>query len=135
MLKGIEHVAIAVRSIDDALATWRDHLGFDLQGFETVESQKVRVAILTKGPHRVELMEPTAPDSPISAFLERRGPGLHHICLDVEGIQGHLDDLRAAGVRLIDEAPVPGAKERQVAFVHPKDTGGVLIELSEDVRG
>lgn len=131
MLKGIDHVAIAVPSVDDAVSLWRDRFGFDLEGFEIVESQQVRVAILTKGPHRIELMEPTEEDSPVGRFLERRGPGIHHLSLGVGGIQIMLDDLKAAGVRLIDEAPTAGAHDKKVAFVHPKGTGGVLVELSE----
>jgi len=131
MLKGIDHVAIAVRSLKDAVPLWRDQFGFTLEGYETVDDQKVRVAILTCGPHRVELMEPAAEDSPISDFLDKRGPGLHHICLDVEGIEEGLSGLEAAGVQLVDREPVPGADGRKVAFVHPKGTGGVLVELSE----
>ena len=132
MLKGIDHIAIAVPVLDEAVPLWRDRFGFDLDGYETVESQKVRVAILSKGPHRIELMEPTEPDSPIGRFLEKRGPGIHHLCLDVGGVQVMLDDLKAAGIRLIDETPTKGAHDRDVAFVHPKGAGGVLLELSSD---
>ncbi|MAB90419.1 MAG: methylmalonyl-CoA epimerase [Planctomycetota bacterium] len=131
MLKGIDHVAIAVPSVDEALPLWRDRFGFDLEDIEVVQSQQVRVAILTKGPHRIELMEPTEDDSPVGRFLARRGPGIHHLCLGVDGIEVMLDDLGAAGVRLVDEEPKPGAHDKRVAFVHPKGTGGVLVELSE----
>ena len=132
MLKGIDHIAIAVPVLDAAVPLWRDQLGFDLEGYETVESQQVRVAILTKGPHRIELMEPTESDSPVGRFLQKRGPGIHHLCLDVGGIQIMLDDLKAAGIRLVDESPTPGGHGRNVAFVHPKGTGGVLLELSSE---
>ena len=131
MLKGIDHVAIAVPSVEAALPLWRDRLGFDLEGMEEVASQKVRVAILTKGPHRVELMEPTEEDSPVGRFLARKGPGVHHLCLAVDGVDGMLEDLATAGIQLIDEKASPGAGGRMVGFVHPKGTGGVLLELSE----
>jgi methylmalonyl-CoA/ethylmalonyl-CoA epimerase len=131
MLHGINHVAIAVPSLETAIPTWRDLLGFEFHGIEHVPDQKVRVAILRKGDHCVELLEPASPDSPISGFLAKRGPGLHHLCLEVSGIPGVLERLRAAGVPLIDQAARPGAEGRMVAFVHPKGTGGVLIELSE----
>ncbi|MAG33084.1 MAG: methylmalonyl-CoA epimerase [Deltaproteobacteria bacterium] len=131
MLKGIDHVAIAVHSLDDTVPLWSDRFGFELSGYETVEDQKVRVAILTCGPYRIELMEPTSEDSPISAFLQKRGPGLHHVCLDVDGIEAMLGDLDEAGIKLINRTPVPGAHGRKVAFVHPKGAGGVLTELSE----
>ena len=131
MLKGIDHVAIAVSSVDDAIPMWRDRFGFDLEGIEVVESQQVRVATLPKGPHRIELMEPTEEDSPVGKFLARRGPGIHHLCLAVDGIETMLDDLGAAGVRLVDARPTQGAADKRVAFVHPKGAGGVLVELSE----
>lgn len=131
MIKGINHVAIAVESVDAALPVYRDLFGFDLHEIEEVEDQQVRVAVLKKGPHRVELVEPSSETSPITKFLAKRGPGLHHICLDVEGLGGLLGQLDGAGVPLIDKAPRPGADGRDIAFVHPKGTGGVLIELSE----
>ncbi len=131
MLTGIHHVAIAVQSLDTVLPLWTDALGFHLHALEVVEDQRVRVAVLLLGSQRVELMEPLDEASPITAFLAKRGPGLHHICLEVEGIAGVLAGLSASGLKLIDAAPRPGAEGRQVAFVHPKSTGGVLIELSE----
>lgn len=132
MLKGIDHVAIAVDSIDGSLPLWTALLGFDHAHTEDVPSQGVRVALLTRGPFRIELMEALSPDSPVGRFLARKGPGLHHICLDVTGIEGHLASLAAAGVALIDEEPREGAAGRRVAFVHPKAAGGVLLELSEE---
>ncbi len=131
MLHGINHVAIAVQELAPAIATWRDLLGFELHGIEHVPDQRVRVAIMRKGDHCVELLEPASPESPITGFLAKRGPGLHHVCLEVEGIADMLARLKAAGVPLIDQAARPGAEGRMVAFVHPKGTGGVLIELSE----
>jgi methylmalonyl-CoA/ethylmalonyl-CoA epimerase len=131
MLKGIHHVAVAVESIEKTLPVYRDLLGFELHEIEEVPSEKVRVAVMIKGNDRVELVEPADADSPITGFLKKRGPGLHHVCLDVEGLAGMLDSLKAAGVPLIHEEPKPGAEGRQIAFVHPKGTGGVLIELSE----
>lgn len=131
MIRGVHHIAIAVRDLEAALPLYKERFGFKLHAVEHVPDQRVRVAVLVNGPHRIELVEPADASSPISGFLERRGPGLHHICLDVEGIDPLLADLAAAGVRLIDAAPRPGAEGRRVAFVHPKSTGGVLIELSE----
>jgi methylmalonyl-CoA/ethylmalonyl-CoA epimerase len=131
MLHSIDHVAVAVHRLDEALPVWRDLLGFELHGIEEVPDQKVRVAVLRKGGDTVELLEPAAPDSPITGFLARRGPGLHHLCLAVSGLEAVLDRLAAAGVPLIDRDPRPGAEGRQVAFVHPRGAGGVLIELSE----
>lgn len=131
MLKGIHHVAVAVDSVDEALPVYRDLLGFELSGIEEVEDQQVRVAVLVKGTHRVELVEPASEDSPVTRFLRKRGPGLHHVCLDVEGLEDVMAGLKGAGVPLIDERPRPGAEGRRVAFVHPRGTGGVLLELSE----
>lgn len=130
-MKGIHHLAIAVESLDEALPLWTGALGFTLHSKEEVLDQRVRVAVLMLGGQRVELMEPLDAASPIAGFLAKRGPGLHHICLEVTGIQQTLSELDAQGLRLIDKAPRLGAEGRQVAFVHPKATGGVLLELSE----
>jgi methylmalonyl-CoA/ethylmalonyl-CoA epimerase len=131
MLKGIDHVAIAVRSLESAVPLWRDLLGFEYRGTELVESEGVRVALLVSGPFRIELMEPSRADSSVQKFLDQRGPGLHHLCLAVDGISQHLEALKDAGIRLINDTPKEGAEGCQVAFVHPKATGGVLLELSE----
>ena len=133
MLKGVDHVAIAVRALDDALPFYTETLGFDLKATEKAEEGRVRVAILTKGPHRIELIESVTEDSPIRRFLEKRGPGLHHLCLEVDDLDAMLDTMRAAGTRLIDETARPGADGRRVAFVHPEAAGGVLLELSEKI--
>jgi methylmalonyl-CoA epimerase len=125
----IDHLGIATREIAEALSFWRDSLGLELNEVEEVTEQKVRVAMLPLGESRVELLEPTAPDSPIAKFLEKRGPGLHHIAIQVEDILRSLDRLKRQGARLIDESPRPGAGGSLVAFVHPSSANGVLLEL------
>ena len=127
----IDHLGIAVPSIAEALAFYRDALGLEVSATETVEDQGVNVAMLPVGESRVELLEATGPDTPVGRFLEKRGPGLHHICYRVPDIRAALDRLRAAGARLIDEQPRVGAGGHLVAFVHPSATGGVLVELAE----
>jgi methylmalonyl-CoA/ethylmalonyl-CoA epimerase len=110
---------------------YRDALGLSIAETEEVASQKVRVAMLPVGESRIELLEPTTDDSPISKFLARRGPGVHHVAFNVPDIRAALADLKAKGTRLIDEEPRPGAGGCLVAFIHPSSTGGVLIELVE----
>ena len=125
----INHLGIATKDIDSALAFWRDTLGLEHVHSEIVEDQKVRVAMLPIGESRIELLEPTSDDSPISKFLEKRGGGIHHIAVEVDDIEAALAQLKAAGARLIDEAPRVGAEGCLVAFVHPSSTHGVLLEL------
>ena len=125
----INHLGIATKGIDEALKFWQDALGLENVHTETVEDQKVRVAMLPVGESRVELLEPTSDDSPISKFLEKRGGGLHHIAVEVEDINLALARLKENGMRLIDEKPRTGAEGCLVAFVHPSATGGVLLEL------
>ena len=125
----INHLGIASKNIDDALKFWRDALGLDHVHTETVEDQKVRVAMLPVGESRIELLEPTSEDSPISKFLEKRGGGLHHIAVEVDDIEAELKKLKDRGLRLIDEKPRVGAENCLVAFVHPASTDGVLLEL------
>ncbi len=125
----INHLGIATTSIDEALKFWSDALGLENTHTETVEDQKVRVAMLPLGESRIELLEPTSEDSPISKFLEKRGGGIHHIAVEVDDIEAALAQLKARGVRLIDETPRIGAEGCLVAFVHPKSANGVLIEL------
>jgi methylmalonyl-CoA/ethylmalonyl-CoA epimerase len=127
----IDHLGIAVRSIEEASGFYRDVLGLKCSGTEEVPGQKVRVAFFPIGDTRIELLEPTADDSPIARFLEQRGPGLHHIAYRVDDLSATLAALRKAGVRLIDEAPRDGAHGMKIAFVHPKATGGVLTELCQ----
>ena len=129
----INHLRIATKGIDDALAFWADALGLENVHTETVEDQKVRVAMLPIGESRVELLEPTSDDSPISKFLEKRGPGIHHIAVEVDDIEAALARLKDQGMRLIDEAPRIGAEGCLVAFVHPSSTNGVLLELVQTI--
>lgn len=129
----INHLGIATNGIDDALKFWADALGLENVHTETVEDQKVRVAMLPIGESRVELLEPTSDDSPISKFLEKRGGGIHHIAVEVADIEASLAKLKAQGMRLIDESPRIGAEGCLVAFVHPAASGGVLLELVQTV--
>ncbi|HSU24915.1 MAG TPA: methylmalonyl-CoA epimerase [Pyrinomonadaceae bacterium] len=125
----INHLGIATRGIDEALKFWENALGLKNVHTETVEDQKVRVAMLPIGESRIELLEPTSEDSPISKFLEKRGGGIHHIAVEVKDIEASLAKLKSEGARLIDETPRIGAEGCLVAFVHPSSTGGVLLEL------
>ena len=129
-IKKINHVAIVVENIDSALAFWRDQLGLDLDHIEDVPSQASKVAFLPVGEGEVELVEPTNPESGLAKYLEKRGEGMHHICLEVGDIIEQLNSLREKGVRLINEEPIdlPG---RRMAFIHPKAANGVLLELYE----
>jgi methylmalonyl-CoA/ethylmalonyl-CoA epimerase len=127
----INHLGIATKGIDEALKFWADSLGLENVHTETVEDQKVRVAMLPVGESRIELLEPTSDDSPISKFLEKRGGGIHHIAVEVDNIVVALERLKSQGARLIDEEPRVGAEGCLVAFVHPSSSGGVLLELVE----
>lgn len=129
MIQGVDHIAIAVASLDDAVRFYEQALGLNPIGREKVLSNQVEVCFLPVGDTRLELVQPDAPDSPVARFLEQRGPGLHHICLRVDDLATELMRLKAAGVRLIDESPRTGAHGNLVAFIHPKAAGGVLIEL------
>ena len=130
----IDHLGIATRGIDEALKFWENALGLKNVHTETVEDQKVRVAMLPIGKSRIELLEPTSEDSPISKFLEKRGGGIHHIAVEVKDIEASLAKLKSEGARLIDEKPRIGAEGCLVAFVHPSSTGGVLLELVQNVN-
>lgn len=136
--KGVNHIGIAVRSLDAQRAFYEGVLGARFESIEEVRSQKVRVAFYALGPKenptRLELLEPTSPDSPVAQFIEKRGEGLHHVAYTVSDIAGRLSALHQAGVRLIDEYPRAGAHGSQIAFVHPKSSGGVLTELCEPRR-
>lgn len=128
----INHLGIATKGIDEALKFWSDALGLENVHTETVEDQKVRVAMLPIGESRIELLEPTSDDSPITKFLEKRGGGIHHIAVETDDIVATLAKLKAAGVRLIDENPRIGAEGCLVAFVHPSSANGVLLELVQE---
>jgi methylmalonyl-CoA/ethylmalonyl-CoA epimerase len=129
--KKIHHIAIVVPDIQEALGFWQDALGLQLTHVEEVPEQEARVAFLPTGDSEVELVEPTTDDSGMAKYMVKRGPGMHHICFQVEHIENVLARLKAKGVRLINEEPTVGAGGKKVAFVHPKSTGGVLVELYE----
>lgn len=130
----INHLGIATHGIEEALKFWENALGLENVHTETVEDQKVRVAMLPIGDTRIELLEPTSADSPISKFLEKRGGGIHHIAVEVENIEESLAKLKQNGARLIDETPRIGAENCLVAFVHPSSANGVLLELTQKIE-
>lgn len=134
-LKRIDHIAIAVESLDEALRFYRDALGLDCFTIETVEEQGVRVAKLDAGNTHIELLEPLGPDTPVGKFLTKRGQGLHHICFGVDDIACELNQLKDSNTRMIDNEPKIGAGGAQIAFIHPAATGGVLTELSQPRDG
>jgi methylmalonyl-CoA/ethylmalonyl-CoA epimerase len=129
--KAINHIGIAVRSIEANRDFYQHTLGAEFEMVEDVPSQKVRVAFFRLGPVRLEVLEPTSAESPIASFIEKRGEGLHHVAYTVNDIESRLAELKASGVRLIDETPRPGAHQTRIAFLHPKSSGGVLTELCE----
>jgi methylmalonyl-CoA epimerase len=131
----INHLGIAVQSIDEALHFWRDGLGLELKEIEVVEDQGVRTAMLPLGSSRIELLEATGANTPVGKFLDKRGPGMHHLCVEVADLHAKLNELKARGIRLIDETPRLGAGGMLVAFVHPASTGGVLLELTQAGSG
>jgi methylmalonyl-CoA/ethylmalonyl-CoA epimerase len=125
----IDHIGIATRQLDEGLAVWRDALGLRIDSTEEIAEQGVRVAMLAVGETHVELLEALTPDSPVGKFLAKRGPGIHHIALEIDDIAASLAELKSKGARLIDETPRVGAGGCLVAFVHPSSTDGVLLEL------
>ena len=127
----INHLGVAVKSLEEAIPLYRDSLGMTFQGIEEVEEQKVRVAFLQIGESKIELLEPTSTDSPIAKFLEKNGSGIHHIAYEVDDITETLAGLEQKGVRLIDRIPRQGAHGAKIAFIHPKSTGGILTEICE----
>jgi methylmalonyl-CoA/ethylmalonyl-CoA epimerase len=129
MLSTIDHIGVAVESIDEALALYERALKMPLVHRETVESQGVDAALLDVGDSHIELLQPLSAETAVGKFLARRGPGLHHVAYRVESVEETLEALRAAGLRLIDERPRTGIRGSQVAFVHPASTGGVLTEI------
>jgi methylmalonyl-CoA/ethylmalonyl-CoA epimerase len=129
----LDHIGIAVANLGDALSFYRDALGLEIAAPEEVASQHVRAHVIPVGESAIELLEATAEDSPIAKYLARRGPGLHHITLRVDDIRAALAELKARGVRLIDDAPREGAHGSLVAFIHPSSAHGVLVELKEVV--
>ncbi len=131
MIKGLDHVAIAVNRLDEALEIFEGVLGFRLERIRVVEQQRVKATLLRAGHTKIELLEPTDSESSVARFLEKRGEGIHHIALSVSDIEGHLAELKEKGVVLIDEKPRIGMEGGKIAFIHPKSTRNVLIELVE----
>ena len=129
-LKRVDHVGIAVKNLDESVQFY-ESLGFKATGYEVVAEQKVKVAFLPCGDSEVELLESTEPDGPIARFIEKNGPGIQHIAIRVDDIDKALEELKAKEVRLIDQVPRYGAGNARIAFVHPKATGGVLLELTQ----
>jgi methylmalonyl-CoA/ethylmalonyl-CoA epimerase len=130
-VKRIDHIAILVEDLDTTLSFWQDALGLELQGIQDVPAEQAQIAFLPAGDSEVELVKPTTSDSGLARFLEKRGPGMHHICLEVEDIEGMLAKLKSAGIQLINEEPRVGHGGRKYAFVHPKSASGVMVELYE----
>ena len=127
----IDHLGIAVNSVEEGKKFWSDVLGLEFEGAETVEEQKVTTAFFPVGQSEVELLESTSPDGPVAKYIEKKGQGIQHIAFRVENIDEALKELREKGIRLIDEKPRKGAGGAQIAFLHPKATGGVLVELCQ----
>lgn len=127
----IDHLGIAVNNMDEGKGFWTDVLGLKFEGAETVAEQKVTTAFFPVGESEVELLESTAPDGPVAKFIEKKGPGFQHVAFRVENIEEALEELKAKGIQLIDQVPRKGAGGAKIAFLHPKATGGVLVELCE----
>jgi len=134
VVKHINHLAVVVDDIEAALAFWRDALGMELDRVQEVPEQQATVAFLPLGESDIELVRPTTEDSGIARFLRKRGPGLHHLCLEVEDLDSLLERLKGMGVRLINPEPVAGASGERIAFIHPESAYGVLVELSQAGR-
>ncbi|NRD80671.1 methylmalonyl-CoA epimerase [Bacillus sp. BRMEA1] len=131
MIKKVDHIGIAVKSLTDVLPFYTDVLGLPLLKIEEVESQKVKVAFLQAGETKLELLEPVSSESTIAKFIDKRGEGIHHVALGVESIEARIREMKEKGIRMIDEEPRPGAGGAQIAFMHPKAASGVLVELCE----
>jgi len=131
MMKKISHIGVAVENLNEAVKLYKESLGLEIEGTEEVKEQKVKVAFIPVGESRIELIESTDPDGAIAKFIEKRGEGIHHIALEVDHIEDALKKLRERGVQLIDEKPRIGAHRMKIAFLHPRSTKGVLLELCE----
>ena len=125
----LDHIGLATNTVEDGLALWRDVLGLEVDATEEIVEQGVRVAMLAIGDTHVELLEPLSPESPVGRFLSKRGPGIHHIAVEVKDIRASLAEFKQRGARLIDETPRVGARGCLVAFIHPATTNGILLEL------
>ncbi|MBM6617375.1 methylmalonyl-CoA epimerase [Bacillus suaedaesalsae] len=131
MIKKVDHIGIAVRSIEDSLDFYVSTLKLELLGIEEVESENVRVAFIKAGETKLELLQPTSPNSAVAKFIEKKGEGIHHVALGVSSIEERIQELKENGIQMINETSKPGAGGAQIAFMHPKSTGGVLLELCE----
>ncbi|MFZ7945158.1 methylmalonyl-CoA epimerase [Neobacillus sp. 19] len=131
MIKKVDHIGIAVKSLENTLPFYTEVLNLSLLGIEEVESQKVKVAFLQAGETKLELLEATSAESSIAAFIEKRGEGIHHVALGVTSIEDRIAEMKENGIRMIDEKPRPGAGGADIAFLHPKSAAGVLFELCE----
>ncbi|KQC14839.1 MAG: methylmalonyl-CoA epimerase [Desulfuromonas sp. SDB] len=131
MIQKINHLGIAVNNLDEQIPFYRDILKFEFLGIEEVSDQKVRVAIFQIGEVKIELLEPTAPDSPIAKYLDKKGPGIHHIAYQTDNIQHQIDQLTNQNINMIDQQPRTGAHQTKIAFIHPKSSGKILIELCQ----
>jgi methylmalonyl-CoA/ethylmalonyl-CoA epimerase len=134
MLSKINHIGVAVRSLEESIPFYRVALGMALHGTEEVPDQKVKVAFLSVGESKIELLEPTSPESPVAKFLEKNGPGVHHVAYGVPDIEAAIARLIEGGTRMIDAAPRKGAHGAKIAFIHPKSSGGVLTELCQSTE-
>jgi methylmalonyl-CoA/ethylmalonyl-CoA epimerase len=130
-IKRIDHIAIVVSDLEAALSFWRDALGLEMARLEEAPEQQSEIAFLPSGESLVELVRPTTDDSGVARYLQKRGPGLHHICFEVENLEASLAELKAKGVRLINETPLAGEDGKKLAFIHPESANGVLVELYE----
>jgi methylmalonyl-CoA/ethylmalonyl-CoA epimerase len=128
-VKRINHVAVVVQDMEKALSFWRDALGMELQGLRDVAAEKSQVAFLPLPGSEVELVQPTTDDSGVAKYLAKRGPGMHHLCLEVDDIEGMMSQLKSKGIRLINEEPRTAADGKKYAFIHPESASGVLVEL------
>jgi methylmalonyl-CoA/ethylmalonyl-CoA epimerase len=135
MLGRIDHIGVATDDLDGAIALYEETLGMPVAHRETVESQGVEAVLLDVGEGHVELLRPLGPDTPVGKYLEKKGPGLHHVAYAVEDIDGVLGSLKEAGIEMIDSEPRVGIRDSRVAFVHPRSTGGVLTEIVEPAEG
>lgn len=131
MIKKVDHIGIAVRSIDEALPFYTETLKLEFLGLEEVESQGVKVAFIKAGETKLELLEPISEESPIAKFIEKRGEGLHHVALGVDSIQERINEMKEQGIRMLQDEPKIGAGGAHVAFMHPKSAGGILYEFCE----
>lgn len=135
MIRKIQHIGVAVKSLSDAIPFYRDVLGLEFLRVEEVAEQKVRTAIFRVGESTIEVLETTSPDGPVGKFLEKNGEGIHHLCLRVDDVEAALANAKEKGIRLIDETPRAGVYGMKIGFLHPKSTFGVLTEFAEGEDG